>query len=159
MDRRGFIKSGAGVVGGLLTGFEAEAQVKPCPPPSVSIDQGPGVSTSCNVAPAADWQTRISGPDVVWYHNFDTAAEVNQFRWAGGYGRGNDPLLRAPNAATVLAWQPSGGADGGGYMRMFRPAGTGIADSYVWWRQLSPLTGASNGRGVDDPGASGTIPL
>jgi len=158
MDRRGFIKTGAGVVGGLLTGFEAEAQIRPCAPPTVSVDQGPPVATSCNIAAAADWQSRISGPGVVWYHNFDARAEVDQFRWAASYGSGNDPLARAPFASN-LSWQPAGGADGGPYLRLFRPAGAGVADGYVWWRQFSPLTGASNGRGVDDPGAGGSIPL
>lgn len=108
---------------------------------------------------AADWATRISGPGVVWYHNFDTAAEVNAFRWAGGYGGGNDPAAAAPNQC--VTWVPSGGADGGGYMQLLRPAGAAgpLVDGRYWWRPFSPLTGASNGRGQDDPAAGGTLTL
>ena len=106
---------------------------------------------------AADWAARITGAGVVWHHNFDSAAEVNAFRWSGGYGGGNDPNANAPGASNV-AWVASGGADGGGYMQITRPAGDGsnIDDRY-WHRPFNPLTGASNGRGQDDPGANGTI--
>lgn len=106
---------------------------------------------------AADWAARTSGPGVVWFHNFDSAAEVNAFRWSGGYAGGNDPLAVAPGASNV-AWVSSGGADGGGYMQLTRPAGNGSnIDTRYWHRPFNPLTGASNGRGQDDPGANGTI--
>lgn len=55
---------------------------------------------------AADWAARISGPGVVWYHNFDNAAEVNQFLWSSGYGGGNDPN-RNGTGAPYVTHQPS----------------------------------------------------
>jgi len=114
-------------------------------------------SGSTSIDSSADWKARISGPGVVWHHSFDTAAEVNQFRWAGKYGSGNDPLARSPGAGR-LEWVATGGADGGGYMRLTRFAGPEPSSVY-WWRPFSPLTSASNGRGVADPAANGTIPL
>lgn len=106
---------------------------------------------------AADWAARISGAGVVWYHNFDNAAEVNQFRWTGGYGSGNDPN-GAGSGGQYVAHQASGGADGGGFMRLTYPLGSasGRGGSY-WHRPFNALTGAGNGRGVDDPGAGGSI--
>lgn len=106
---------------------------------------------------AADWAARISGAGVVWYHNFDSAAEVNQFRWTNGYGSGNDPLGTGPGGQYVTH-QASGGADGGGFMRLTYPLGSaaGRGGSY-WHRPFNALTGAGNGRGVDDPGAGGSI--
>jgi len=105
----------------------------------------------------ADWNARISGPDVVWYHSFDSAAEVNQFRWTNGYGSGNDPEA-AGSGAQYVTHQASGGVDGGGFMRLTYPLGStsGRGNSY-WHRPFNALTGAGNGRGQDDPGANGTI--
>lgn len=95
---------------------------------------------------AQDFQNRISGPDVVWYHDFDTDAEVDQFRWTGGCQ--NDP-----NDATepgTVTWSGTEGITPGALL-LVRHAGAD--DGSNWWRTFSPLTGASNGRGVDDPGA------
>src|SRR4029079_14111486 len=64
----------------------------------------------------ADWAARIAGASVVWYHNFDTAAEVDQFRWTTGYGGGQDPLAKG-SGGSFVAWRSSGGADGGGFLR------------------------------------------
>lgn len=116
-------------------------------------------SVTIKVSPAgsgaSDWNARIKGPGVVWYHNFDSAAEVNQFRWTGGYG--NDPQAVGSATAARTSWAASGGVEGGGFLQLSRPAGT--TDIAEWWRPLSPLTGSSNGRGADDPGASGAIPV
>lgn len=106
---------------------------------------------------SADWAARISGAGVVWYHNFDSAAEVNAFRWTGGYAGGNDPLAIGDADAQYVEWVPSGGADGGGYMQLTRNSPS--MDGNYWWRPFSPLTGASNGRGQDDPAAGGTLQL
>ncbi len=141
MDRRSFIKTGAGVVGGLVTGL-ADAQVKPCPPPSISVDSGSAVSTSCNIGTAADWQSRISGPGVVWYHDFETAAEVNAFRWSPGYQGGNDPNdVSQPNRTR---WVAGDGFAGGGCLELWRTTGSG--DGPDWWRPLSPLSAPGNGK-------------
>lgn len=103
---------------------------------------------------SADWQSRISGPGVVWYHSFDTAAEVSRFCWTGGYSGGNNPNQAL--GGQYLTHQASGGADGGGFMRLTYPmgGGSGIGNSY-WWRPFSAITGATNGKGVNDPGANG----
>lgn len=119
----------------------------------LSLSQG---VVSSNPSQAADWANRISGPSVVWYHNFDAAAEVNQFRWTGAFGSGNDPsgLGAGANFITRVA---SGGADGGGFLRATYPAGGVNGGNSHWWRPYNAFTGATNGRGTNDPGASGTI--
>jgi hypothetical protein len=106
---------------------------------------------------AADFLNRISGADVVWWHNFDSASEVNQFRWTGGFGSGQDPNA-AGSGGNLVSWQSSGGADGGAFLRIAYPAGSsqGQGNSY-FWRPFNPLTGATNGKGAADPGANGTI--
>lgn len=103
----------------------------------------------------ADFALRASGPGVVWYHNFDSEDEVNAFRWTGGYAGGNDPAGTGNAHAQYVEHISSGGADGGGYMRLTRSSPS--MDGNCWWRPFSPLTGASNGRGQDDPGANGTL--
>ncbi|MBV6416818.1 MAG: hypothetical protein CMLOHMNK_01433 [Steroidobacteraceae bacterium] len=155
MKRRDFLVSTATMAGAAIpvVGF---GQSKPCPPPGVSAGGGTTASTTCaNESVAADWAARIAGAGVVWHHNFDSAAEVNQFRWTNGPG--NDPGGLGPGGQYVTH-QASGGADGGGFMRLAYPLGnaSGRGGSY-WHRPFNPLTGAGNGRGVDDPGASGTI--
>src|SRR5690606_27585523 len=37
-------------------------------------------------------------PGVVWFHDFRSDAEVNQFRWTPGYMGGNDPLAVGSNS-------------------------------------------------------------
>jgi hypothetical protein len=160
MKRRDFLVTTAGMAGAAIPGI-GFGQIKPCPPPGVGMGGGTSTSTPCATpTAAADWQARISGPGVVWHHNFDSEAEVNAFRWAGGYGGGNDPVKGDPDGQ-YISWVPSGGADGGGYMQLLRRAGSagrGVDGNY-WWRPFSPLTGESNGRGQDDPAAGGTLTL
>lgn len=108
------------------------------------------VSETVNDPLEADWRSRSSGPNVVWLHDFRSAAEVNNFRWDTGYG--NDPLdQHVPNSTRYRS------DDGitGGCLETFRPAGN--TEPPEWWRPFSPLVGTGNGRGVNDPGASGTI--
>lgn len=108
-------------------------------------------------APATEeecWESRISGPGVVWYHNFDSAAEVNAFRWSAGFGGGNDPNdIDSPG---YLSWISNDGFAGGGCMQRIRDAGTteNVSD---WWRPFSPFAAPGNGRTTDDPGANNTI--
>lgn len=104
---------------------------------------------------SSGWNSRISDPKVLWYHNFDTASEVNQFRWTGGYNGGNDPLAKGKDG-NLVTWQSSGGADGGAYLRLTYPVGSSHGNSY-WWRPFAVLNGSGNGRGKDDPGANGTV--
>ncbi len=153
MRRRSFLAASAAIAGASLPRILLG---QPCPPPSVGVG-GDSASTSCgSQTAAADWLTRISGPGVIWYHNFDNAAEVDNFRWTNSYAGGNDPLAVGSSYASNTKWVATGGADGGGYLQLFRPAGTS-GDGTYWWRPFSPLTGASNGRGTDDPGGSGTF--
>lgn len=102
----------------------------------------------------ADFNTRAAGAGVVWWHAFDSAAEVNQFRWTGGIGSN-------PNAVGDGArcqYISTGGPSGGGFVRNLRGPGTTGDDTY-WQRPLNPLTGATNGKGTDDPANGGTVPL
>lgn len=164
MKRRDFLLTTATVAGAAIPGI-GFGQAKPCPPPGVNMGSGTAASTPCATpTAAADWQARISGPGVVWHHNFDSQAELDQFRWMNGHGGGNDPLANDDNSPQAT-WVPTGGADGGGYVQFRRPevlvarSGSVPQDNLHWWRPFNPLTGASNGRGVDDPGANGAIPL
>jgi hypothetical protein len=113
---------------------------------SVNIPEGPSGGAE------QDWLDRISGTDVVWYHSFDTASEVNQFRWTSGYG--SDPNSSGADGEYVT-WQSTGGADGGPYMKMEYP--TGVHGGGLWWRPFAALNSASTGRGNADPAANGTI--
>jgi hypothetical protein len=62
------------------------------------------------------------------------------------------------SGAQNVTWQPSGGPDGGAFMRLSYPTGSGQGqgNSY-WWRPFTALDSASTGRGAADPGANGTI--
>jgi hypothetical protein len=105
---------------------------------------------------AQDWTNRISDPGVVWYHGFLTASEVDQFRW--GNGINSDPAGTANADSANVKWISSGGpGGGGGFLRLTYPA-TGGGGAY-WARPFAPFTGASNGRGINDPGANGSIAL
>ncbi len=159
MKRRDFIIRTASGASLILPVIRAGAAV-PCPPSPVMVGGGTSASTTCNATTAAaDWNARISGAGVVWHHNFDKAAEVDAFRWTGGYRGGNDPRAVGSAAAPRTSWVASGGADGGGYMQILRLAGSGDGggDGTLWWRPFDPIFGAGNGRGVDDPGANGSI--
>jgi hypothetical protein len=156
MKRRDFLAGSAGLIG---TGIPliSKAQVLPCPPSSLSIDGGTSSNTLCGSAAAdaeADWLSRISGSGVVWFHDFRSEAEVDNFRWSSGIGSGNDP-----NGAHYLAEHvrriTDDGITGGGCLEMLRPAGGG--ETSAWWRPFSPLAGSGNGKGVDDPAANGTL--
>ena len=129
----------------------------PAPTPAPTPAPAPGPAPTPAPAPSADWAGRISGAGVVWHHNFDAAAEVNQFRWTGGYGGGQDPNSKGDDG-NLVQWQASGGAEGGPFLRVSYPAGASHGGAY-WWRPLAPLNGAGNGRGQADPGAGGTIPV
>lgn len=102
----------------------------------------------------ADWQARIAGPGVVWYHDFRSAAEVDAFRWTNGVG--NDPSPESA-AAQRCRWIDTDGITGG-CLEIMRAAGT--VDTASWWRPFSPLVGGSpgNGRDGDDPGAGRIAP-
>ena len=108
--------------------------------------------------PLNDFNLRIDQPGVVWYHDFENEAEVDYFRWTGGSSWGNDPNDSHPTVANrgTVNWVSDGGIGGGGCLETLRKAGSN--DGGNWWRPFSPFIGYGNGRGVDDPGANGTIP-
>ena len=108
----------------------------PCPP---ILSGAPAVSCS-TIDAEQDWQSRISGPGVVWYHNFESEAEVSRFRWYDGI---NDMDNVGDGTCRHIA---TDGVTGGGCLEIAIPTG-GTAGS-TWIRPFSPLTGATNGRGV-----------
>lgn len=112
-----------------------------------------GVSFRLNTSAESDWQSRISGSGVVWYHDFRNAAEVDAFRWTGGYGSGNDPNSVGSNSQYVTRQ-----ADGptGWCLEIQWPSAGQFGNSH-WWRPMAPLVGTGNGRGQNDPAANGTL--
>ena len=163
MKRREFIATSAALSGALLSRLSL-AQTRPCPLPAFNVQGGTGVTNTCNASTqAADWQSRISGPGVVWYHGFETDDEVNNFRWTNGFG--NDPGAKGgANSASIIRVTSDGTDKGNGQccMQVGHPAGTG--DNSYWWRPLGPIAGGTttgNGRGAgkNDPGANGAIAM
>jgi hypothetical protein len=131
----------------------ARSQVRPCPPSTVDVAGGTSATTSCNAGDAeADWQLRSTGAGVVWAHDFRSDAEVNNFRWTGGFSGGNDPQAVGSSRAGQVRRITTDGITGGGCLEIFRAAGTTEAGSH-WWRPFSPMVGSGNGRGINDPGA------
>ena len=100
----------------------------------------------------ADWLLRSGGQDVVWFHDFRSDAEVNAFRWTNGVG--NDPNATG-NARSCNTRRITTDGVTGACLEILRNAGED--DGSDWWRPYSPIVGSGNGRGIDDPGASGTI--
>jgi hypothetical protein len=103
---------------------------------------------------AADLAARESMPNTVWFHNFDSVAELNAFRWMNGVG--NDPNAAGPNAnlASLLVGQ---GPCGTNCLQFLYPAGASPQSTF-WWRPLAPMNTGS-GKSTNDPAASNTITL
>jgi hypothetical protein len=147
MKRRDFLTRTGGLACALIPGVSLAT---PCPPTMLG---GSGGSLCAPADAEADWLQRISGPGVVWCHDFRSAAEVDSFRWAGGHG--NDPHDVARPGQCIH--NTSDGITGGGCLELIYPIGSRSAPG--WWRPLAPMNGTSNGRGADDPAAGGTIEL
>jgi hypothetical protein len=110
----------------------------------------------------ADLAARTSGPGVVWFHDFASDNEVNNFRWTGGYGSGNDPLDAGTTRPQGTCRRITSDGITGQCLELIR--NTGSSDSKDFWRPLSPIQGGTttgNGRGAgnNDPAANGTIAL
>jgi len=151
MRRRDFIISSAATAGAALPGL---GLARPCTPTPVSAQGGTTANTACtNPSQLSDWQTRISGPGVVWYHNFESTAEVDNFRFQVGIGT----VKAVGSSDGNTTWVSNDGFAGGGCVQLNIPTGTTC--NSMWWRPFSPLlAGAnSNGRSSNDPGANGTI--
>lgn len=152
MKRREFLIGSAGIAGATLPLISRGAS--PCPPPTLTLAGGTSVSTACGTGSAEDdWVARSTAPGVVWYHDFRSDAEADNFRWSGGVG--NDPLAEGANANWCRRITTDG-ITGGGCLELFR--GAGSSEGSGWWRPFSPLVGSGNGRGIDDPGANGIVP-
>lgn len=152
MKRRDFLAQSMTMACAVLPGLSLAA--KPCAPKLLDQDGNPVGAAACGPAGAeSDWQSRISGPGVVWCHDFRTAAEVDNFRWAGGHG--NDPGDVARPGKCV--WNGGDGITGGGCLELIYPVGSSSAPG--WWRPFAPMSGASTGRGTDDPAAGGSLQL
>lgn len=155
MKRRDFLLSSVGVAGVVLPTL-GRGQNRPCPPPSVNVSGGTSATTPCGSASAeADWLARSTGQGVVWAHDFRNQAEVDLFRWTGGYAGGNDPLGKGSGAMKCFR-QTADGVTGGACLEQIRPAGANEA-SGAWWRPFSAVN--NNGRGFPDPAANGTVPV
>lgn len=118
----------------------------PCPP----ILSGAPQATCSAIDAEQDYQSRISGPGVVWHHNFQNEAEVNLYRGSSGHADVSGALFDGSCRHIT-----SDGVTGGGCLEIEIP--TGGQAGMQWIRPFSPLTGATNGRGEDDPGADGLV--
>lgn len=149
MRRRDFLINSAL---GASAALPLVSRARPCPPSPLAAQGGTSATTPCTADNAtADWQSRTSGAGVVWFHNFERSAEVDNFRFQGGYGTAPNPA----NSDGNCRWVSGDGFAGGGCLEINIP--TGGTASGQWWRPFSPLNGAGNGRGANDPGAAGTI--
>jgi hypothetical protein len=155
MKRREFLIASAGLAGALPT--VALGQASPCPPPQLRVTGGTSATSVCPAGNAEqDWQSRISGSGVVWFHDFRSDAEVNNFRWTSGFSGGNDPNGVGHARATDLRRITTDGVTGGGCLEIVRRAGSSECPSH-WWRPLSPVTAPGNGKVANDPAASGAL--
>ncbi len=127
---------------------EPEPTPEPDPEPDVGII---GIGTPPLESGENSWNDRINGDGVVWYTDFGNQAEVDKFRWSGGYGSGNDPLAKG-SVASRMTHHTADSVTGGAALNIYRPTGTSDTDTY-WWRPLSPFTSSGTGLDVDDPGA------
>lgn len=102
----------------------------------------------------ADYTLRTSIPGVVWHHDFETDAEVDAFRFSGGYSSGNDPDCVASDCG-LLRRITSDSITGGGSLEYEYPASRSPRSVY-WWRPFAPMNTGS-GKASNDPAASGTL--
>lgn len=131
----------------------------PVPPTPIPTPTPPPVSANAE----ADWLLRSGQnpsnpqPGVVWFHDFRTDDEVNNFRWSSNVG--NDPRS-VGNTASYVRRNDGIPGTGGSALEIVRPAGS--TEVSVWWRPFSAIAGGTttgNGRGVgkNDPGANNTV--
>jgi hypothetical protein len=139
LKRRDFLAGTAGIVGTALPVI-GSSQVKPCPPPTVSVKGGATVTTPCNspASAAADWLARTSGSGVVWGQLFPNAGVVSKYVVSGNVSQ----------AANYVTWNGSGGIMGQGCLEIYTPANdTGYTGS--WVKPFSPIAGVDiNNAGV-----------
>ncbi len=116
------------------------------------------VSFKDTTALEQDWLFRTSGPGVVLHHNFASDTEVDAFRY--GTGSINDPNETAASSQNEGCIRlVGGGFSGGGSLRINYVNSRATRHGSGWNRPLAPLSGASNGKGVDDPADGGALSL
>ena len=110
----------------------------PCPP-GLSGASGAPLCPAAAGGAEQDWQSRISGPGVVWHHNFASDTEVDQFRWQGGVANDSHPWpgFNQGHVRRIT----SDGVTGGGCLQIVVP--TGGTTSASWARPFSPLNGSN----------------
>ena len=154
-SRRRFLGRSVAATGLLVSGTGLAKADPPCPPSLHGAGVGAAPS-ACIGDVEQDWNMRIADPGVVWFHDFRSAAEVDAFRWAGGYG--NDPSdVGTTRLRNTVLHSTNDGITGGGCLELHRFAGS--REGGDWWRPWSPISASGNGKGVDDPGANGSIPV
>jgi hypothetical protein len=152
MKRRDFLIQTAGFAGVSSLPLIGYGATKPCPPPSLNVNGGPKVTTSCTAPTGtADWATRSTGPGVVWAHNFEAEAEVRNFLWQNNIGNAPDP----GQSDGTAVWDRNDGFAGGGSLSLNVP--TGGLSNPAWIRPYSALVAGDNGRSVADPAAGGAL--
>lgn len=97
----------------------------------------------------ANWNAIIAQPGVVFSHNMENQAEVDNFRFRLGPGN-------VPNERTEVFHLPGEGAGpNGGAIRFVVPAGGRCQAD--WRRPFSPLNAGGNGKPTNDQAANGTL--
>jgi hypothetical protein len=119
---------------------------------SLSLQTGtPTVIRDDEELPVAnDWTKRSTAPSVVWAHNFDSVAEVDQFRTTSFNDPGN-------TLGTTVQWNSSDGFEGGGCVEITTPSGGHAVGG--WWRPMAAFAAGSNGRSSADLACNGTVKL
>lgn len=115
------------------------------------VGGGAGNGAAQEVTAESDWQARISGSDVVWYHDFRSDAEVDAYRWAGTYGADPQDLFQPGKVARYVG----DGITQNCCLQIQLPTDQKLQSQ--WWRPFSPMLAGDNGKATDDPGASASI--
>jgi hypothetical protein len=128
--------------GGLLGGLPLLGNATPCPPGSVSIDGGAGVSTACTASNAlGDWNARTAAPGVLWASRFQSVSDISKWTGQAPYDSSY------PTYGQFMAGQGIIPGDGCFRQQMF--AGNGIPTrNPVWGRPMQPFPGDINQPGL-----------
>lgn len=104
---------------------------------------------------AQDFENRMSGDGVGWGHDFTYEAEVDNFRFIGGYGI--DPS-GTQDPDQNFTYDTTETISGNGCLKAVCRAGLGSGhQDGTWWRHFSAFASPGNGLPADDPAANGTL--
>jgi hypothetical protein len=101
---------------------------------------------------ASDWLARSTASGVVWAHDFQSSAEVDNFRISGGIG--NDPENTQGNDCIWVADGITGGA-----LQFTVPQSASETSHGYWGRPFSALQAGGNGRAEADRADGWPAPL